>query len=370
MEMGRNRQTRNRGLEPNLYPNRNGYKYRNPQTKRETWMGVDKARANNAARKLNAMLISSTSLVDRVLGNDKTVADAIVHFIEKIVPERGWGEKTRTDYLGQLERMKKEIGARACATFEVKDCATFLNQFDGMPRTRKQFRCLLQWVLAAAVEEGWMESNPALSTRKVKHTRVRERLTVETFKAIRAKAPAWLQRAMDLSLVTLLRREDVCTMKFADHRDRQLWIVPSKTESTTNVHLRIKVDEQLAELLRKCRDDVASPYVIHRLPEKARPSNMRAKDRDHHTQVLPEQLSRAFQEARIEAKVGGENPPTFHEIRSLGGKLLLDAGWTLEQVQALMGHASEEMTKHYIEGHERPWIDVNTGVDLEAIGCK
>lgn len=366
MDMGRTRQAKNRGLPPNLYPNRGGFKYRHPATRKETFMGYDRAQAIAAAKKLNAILIPAPgTLVGKVLG-EKTIGDSIDTFLKKDVPGRGWSEKTAADYGAQLERMRMKIGADAVGTFSVKDCAQFLAAFDAMPRTRKQFRCLLVWVLASAVQEGWAEANAAESTRTVKHTRARERLTLEAYKAIYAEASAWLQRAMDLSLLTLLRREDVCSLRFGDHREGRLWVVPSKTEDTTNVRLKIKVDEQLLEFLRECRDQVVSPFVIHRLPEKARPSDMRAKRREHHTQVLPEQLSRAFQEARDQAKVGGENPPTFHEIRSLGGKLLLDAGWTVEQVQALMGHASEEMTQHYIEGHERPWMEVSTGIKLPS----
>jgi hypothetical protein len=47
----------------------------------------------------------------------------------------------------------------------------------------------------------------------------------------------------------------------------------------------------------------------------------------HHTQVLPEQVCRTFADARDAAVAAGdlaasEHPPTFHEIRSLGGVLL------------------------------------------------
>ncbi len=125
--------------------------------------------------------------------------------------------------------------------------------------------------------------------------------------------------------------------------------MPTKTEESSGVRLKIALGTELAALLKRAKDDVASPYVVHRLPGKARPRDKRAKGRDHHTQVLPEQLSRAFADARDEAKIAGENPPTFHEIRSLGGALLQEAGWTLQQVQALMGHSSEAMTKVDLE---------------------
>lgn len=95
-----------------------------------------------------------------------------------------------------------------------------------------------------------------------------------------------------------------------------------------------------------------------------RPSNMRAKARDHHTPVLPEQLSRAFAAARSAAGIDADNAPTFHEIRSLGGALLKEAGWTNEQIQALMGHSNVAMTGHYLGGQEAPWKAVSTGISL------
>ncbi|MGE8210966.1 MAG: tyrosine-type recombinase/integrase [Stenotrophomonas rhizophila] len=59
-----------------------------------------------------------------------------------------------------------------------------------------------------------------------------------------------------------------------------------------------------------------------------------------------------------------ENPPSFHEIRSLGCALLNGSGWKIEQVQALMGHSSVAMTEHYLDGHDTPWLDVQTGTVL------
>lgn len=365
--MGRNRQARNKGLPPNLYTAGVGYKYRHPVTRKDSWMGTDRDKAIEAAKKLNAILIPAEStLVDRVLGIDKSVADAVEHFRTNEMPTRKWSAKTRADYDAQLERIIDGIGSKPLATFSVKECADFLRPFEAMARTRQQFRLLLQWIFAGAVEEGWMDANPALVTKARKPERQRQRLTLEAYNAIREKAAPWLQRAMDLSLVTLLRREDVCSVRFSDWRDGCLWVVPQKTEGSTGVRLQIEVAAggELEQLLRSCRDEVLSPFIIHRKPEKARPRHMRAGDREHHTQVLPEQLSRAFQEARELAGIEGDNPPTFHEIRSLGGKLLRDQGWTLDQVQALMGHASEEMTKLYMEGHEVPWQRVTTGIKL------
>ncbi|MFC3816523.1 tyrosine-type recombinase/integrase [Lysobacter sp. GCM10012299] len=362
--MGRSRSRSRIGWPPNLYPNKAGFKYRHPVTRKEVWMGSDKAKAFAAAKKLNAMLIPANDLVARVMGTERTIADAIKVFREDDIPGRKWAPKTAEVYESVIRRIEANLGERQLASLTVKDCAEFMRTVTTSARARQQFRLVLGWILACALQEGWIDDNPALSTRKFTHERQRERLTIETYRAIWKKAPDWVRNAMDLSLLTLLRREDVVSLRFADVRDGALWVVPSKTEGTSGVRLKIAVSAELDELLGRCRDAVVSPFLVHRLPVKARPQQLRAKDRSHHTQVLPEQLSRAFADARDEAGIKIENPPTFHEIRSLGGALLQEAGWTLQQVQALMGHSSESMTQRYLDGHDQPWCHVSTGIEL------
>lgn len=360
----RKRSPGRQGWPDNLYPNRDGYKYRHPVTRRETFMGRDKVKAFAAAKKLNAMLMPGNDLVARVVGARETVADAVAVFRRDDVPARGWAPKTAEVYGSVIRRIETSLGSRPVEDITVKDCAEFIRAITESDRARQQFRLVLGWIMACAVQEGWIDTNPVLATRRFQHERKRARLTKEMYAAIWDKAEPWLRLAMDISLVTLLRRDDVVSLKFTDVRDGALWVIPQKTEGTTLVKLKIRVGDQLAGLLAQARDSVLSPYIVHRLPEKARPSNMRATARQHHTQVMPEQLTRAFQGARDEAGIGGEHPPSFHEIRSLGGALLSEAGWEIEKVQGLMGHSCTSMTEHYLEGHETPWQDVQPGNTL------
>lgn len=364
MEMGRARTRTRAGWPANLYPNREGYKYRHPVTRKETWMGQDKARAFAAAKKLNALLAHTNDLVSRVTGTDKTIADAIALFRKDDMPNREWAPKTAAEYKVVLNRIERRVGTREVGTFTVKDCATFIRDETESVRSRQILRLVLGWILTGAVEEGWAEGNVAEQTRKYVFKRQRDRLTIDAYKAIWAQAEPWLRNAMDLSLLTLLRREDIASAKFADVRDGALWVIPSKTEDSTLVKLAIALTEPLAALVARCRDDVVSPYLIHRLPEKARPQALRAKGRVHHTQLMPEQITREFKKARNAAGITGKGAPSFHEVRSLGGALLRDAGWAKEDVQALMGHASVEMTKLYLSGHDAPWQAVRPGIAL------
>jgi integrase len=168
---------------------------------------------------------------------------------------------------------------------------------------------------------------------------------------------------MDLALQTLQRREDLVRLRWSDIHADTLRIEQGKTGR----RLAINVSVELRDVLQRCRDRIASPYVIHRLPEKARPARMRAGARDHHTQVLPEQVTRAFTLAFTRSGIGvtyQRTHPTFHEIRSLGIALYRQSGWSEERVQALAGHADVEMTRHYMEGHEAPWQPVDSGLTI------
>jgi len=306
------------GWPANLYPNREGFKYRHPVTKRETWMGTDKTRAFAAAKKLNAPLMATNDLVDQVIVSKETVANAIAVFRRDDIPRRKWAPKTAEVYESVIRRIEAGIGTRPVEQVTVKECAEFIRAVTASDRARPHFRLVLDWILGCAVQEGWIDTNPVLATRRFQHERKRARLTKEVYAATWDQAEPWLRLAMDLSLLTLLRRDDVVSLKFSDVGDGFLWVVPQKTEGSTLVKLKIRVGEELAALLSQARDAVLSPYVVHRLPDRARPSDKRAAARQHHIQVMPEQLTRAFQDAREAAGVCGDNPPSFHETRSLG----------------------------------------------------
>lgn len=292
-------------------------------------MGMDKAKAFAAAKKLNALLMPTNDLVDRVIGSKDTVADAIAVFRRDDIPGRKWAPKTAEVYESVIRRIEAGIGARPVEEVTVKDCAEFIRAVTASDRARQQFRLVLGWILGCAVQEGWIDINPVLATHRFQ----RARLSKELYSAIWDKAEPWLRLAMDVSLVTLLRRDDVVSLKFSDVRDGFLWVVPQKTEGSTLVKLKIRIGDELAALLAEARDTVLSPYVVHRPPDRARPSNMRVSARQHHTQVMPEQLTRAFQDAREAAGIWGDNPPSFHEIRSLGGALLSESGWQIGRLK-------------------------------------
>jgi integrase len=167
---------------------------------------------------------------------------------------------------------------------------------------------------------------------------------------------------MDLGLHTLQRPGDVLQFRWEDITPTGLRVVQRKTGKK----LEIEIGQPLLVILDRCRDRVVSPFIVHRLPEKMRPRGMRAKARVHHTQVLLEQAEREFDQVRTASGLymRTNNPPTLHEIRSLGASLYREAGWPEGQVQLLLGHSEVQMTRHYLKGHEAPWERIEAGLSL------
>ncbi|EFZ5937058.1 tyrosine-type recombinase/integrase, partial [Shigella boydii] len=50
-----------------------------------------------------------------------------------------------------------------------------------------------------------------------------------------------------------------------------------------------------------------------------------------------------------------ENPPTFHEVRSLAGRLYKETCGE-EFAQRLLGHTSEKTTKMYLDEREKTYL--------------
>lgn len=360
------RKSINRGLATNLHTHPSGFRYRHPVTRRYIYLGKDRAKANEAAREANAYFIHHTSLVEKIIGPQSvTIASLIETHRREHLSTRDLAPKTLAMYEDYLRRISREAGSLDAANVTTRDLVLLLKRICAGDRSRQVYRTQLIDLFNTAIAEGICENNPAAVLARPKVKRQRQRLTWEGFQAVHACAEPWLQNAMDLGLQTLQRREDLVTLTVEADRGNTLQVQQHKTQT----RLAIEVSAPLREVLNRCNDGVKSPFIIHRRPQKLRTKDQRAKGRQHHTQVMPEQLTRAFEDARnrsgyFSCRTDAGTLPTFHEIRSLGAALYRQAGWSTEQVQRLLGHEDEDMTRHYLKGHEAPWDRVPSGLAL------
>jgi integrase len=207
--------------------------------------------------------------------------------------------------------------------------------------------------LVSACEPEKIEQR-STSKKLAMNQKVRQPLDVAGFNAIDEKSPAWLQIAMEQSLVTLQARTEICNMRHTDYRDGHLFVIRDKVSGDSDMaFIKIALTEQLEDIRRRSLkvDDIVSPYLVHRAPDRRR---QWTEGKPHWTFVNPEYLSKAFAEARdacgLYANLKPEQRPTFHEIRGLDSRLYKAQGMSEAAIQVLMTHANPRTTAIYLDG--------------------
>lgn len=361
-KMVRPRSRKYRDLPDNLtYDATRGlYRYLHPITKKRQYLSNNKKTCVRAAKQLNARLTpASADLMGKVLGGGQTWTMAVYRYELDVMPDEKWGDKTRKQYVTYLRNLRAcSLGAMAVSQIEVVQVVQSLDKLTTGKRMRNIYRHLMIKVFRYAVEMGWCAENPAEVTRVVNDKRQRMRLTMAGYQAVYAVADPWLQVAMDFALVSLQRPEDLVMARYSDVVDGCLRIRQRKT----GTKLQIVVGSELSRVIEASRDNCVCPFIIHQRPRRI--PKKQAAAREHPMQVFVDKLGKAFSAARDKSGYyakAKQPPPTFYEIKSLGGDRYRQMGWPESQIQALYGHADRDMTAHYLEGHEPPWETVTAG---------
>jgi len=350
--MGRTRLSKNKALQGlPLYPatvgGRTYYRFKDPKTGKSVSLGSDLAAAKKAAGILMSRRQTDevSRLVAKVDSPGARVSAAIADFSQALkgrVNKHGapLSAATLRDYANMLERYEAHHGTRAIGTIRHGEIADWLSPIPA--RQANMIRGLLSQLWAYSVAHGWANENVVEKTLKVDAPKTRQRLGIEDYQAIRAKAPAWLAAAMDVALYSLQRREDVVSLPVAawDAKNGVLVLEQGKTKKG----LAITAGKQMRAAIEQCLT----------LP----PAGALMIVRDGTGPVKPDDFTDAFAAARDGiakfAKMPARSRPSLHELRSLGAALFLWECRDIDLVQALLGHESRKQTLDYLRGHKLP----------------
>ena len=346
----RPRNRKNQSLPPNLYFKNRGkhsyYHYKHPETGKFHAIGNDKNKAIAAANQLNSILIKPVDLVAEVLG-ENTLSDHIDWFYKSVIPSRDYARATLEIYEIRSRMLREHYGDHLLADITVKDISDLMEMLT--PRPAQQLRQVATDIFKTAMGRGLIEVNPAEMTNKPVVRKSRKRLSQEQYDLIFKSAPRWLQNAMSIALYTIQRREDIVMMRFDNIKNGELYIIQEKTKKHDTGYLLIEIGEPLSRAISKCRDEIVSPYLIHRRPAK----KISRKGCDHWTQISKEMVTRKFTEIVDSLDVFESTPkeqrPTFHEIRALGERMYKKAGLNPQKIG---GWASEKMMRNYESCHD------------------
>lgn len=362
--MGRHRKQQYEHLPPNLYQDGGRLRYRRPTDGQLFPMGTDLVAAIQAATELNALYAGKGDLVAAVLGRDTPTLAAYCDTMQGTLQDKldagQLADATFTQYKNQLTKIRgAKIGKRQVEDVTVLDCNQFLADFT--PRLSQLYRGLLAQMFRHIIAAGYRApgDNPAEATLPAVYKVQRERLTLEQFNQVYAKAGELrlyhLQHGMDLALRTLQRRTDLVAARFADWQDERLLVVQSKTGQALAIS-----GADVAAVVRSCRDGAVSHHLLH----YPRSYLKRLRGKPLSPEVLTKSFSRCRDELKLRADIPTRQRPSFHEIRALGAELYKQAGRPEAEIQALLGHASPDMTRVYLSRHHQEFKEVGAGLVL------
>lgn len=363
--MARPRKRANRDLPLNLYYNQDTKGYRYKDTLKSKWhnFGHDRQKAIKSAQILNAKLMTNTDLIAAVMAEHTlTVSAFIDDYKRSVMKERKLKKGTLENYLIRLRQIDSAFGRVPLNMVSLKQISTFLSAI-ASPRASNQARGRLIDLFNHAVARGLVESNEAAKTLKRNEDKQRKRHTKDGIKAIREHAPQWLKNAIDLALLISQRRCDLLNLRFDGIKDGYMYVIQQKTgDQTDAAWLKLEITPGFQKVIDQCRDDVESPFLIHRQPDRKR----KCESKEHPTQITGHYLSTEFKKARDAAQCypsyTAKEMPGLHEIRGTSLKMYQMAG---KDAQKIAGHASPDMTLNYLKGHEfADWVEVSPDLDI------
>lgn len=220
---------------------------------------------------------------------------------------------------------------------------------------RKHWRQFGKWI----VSKGWWELNRVDKTLWRGTERQKERHTPEGYAAIYEKADDWLRDAMDLAIYSLQDQTVLCDLLKSDAKDDRLVLTRYKTGA--NIALLMPEGTKLRTTVDRAIDRwTAGDTILRRVPSRRRPG----KD---WSAILPGYLSHQFTKVRNESGAYDHLPPAlrpdYRALRSYGGWLYREAGYSDEYVRQLYQHRSLNLTQYYTESGYKPrYADAEAGL--------
>lgn len=279
---------------------------------------------------------------------ERTLKDWLVTY-EQILGERGYQAQTIKNHRANINRVRALWGDRPIKAIKPHEIAAPLKKLT--PSTASRVLSELRDVYVEAIANGEAESNPAAHVKPPKHPGLRERLTFETWQAMRLLSQTspqrWVESMLLLALVTGQRRADLEKMRFDDVVDGCLRIEQQKKAgkpigARVEIPLSLRMDAigmTVGDVIEHCRSTVKPGATLLRTAGGG-PIEMSSLSARFHEHIVTVKGRNAY--ARF-------SWPSLHEARSLSARMYIAQGLTHEQVQTLLGHKHAEMTDMYLD---------------------
>lgn len=345
----RRRNHKTNDLPPNLYERGGYYSYRDPRSGKEFGLGRNKRFAVNEAVSANMELLSTKNerLIDRINGKSAILFDELVINFRDEIERRKLKPNTMKRHNHRLKIISEHFEGVSVKNIGVREIYSFLEQraTGGKFAMANQFRTLLSDVFKCSIAAGLTTEDPVASTRAFRTEVKRSRLLLDEYLQIRKAADQssdWFGLCLDLALVTGQREGDLASMRWSDIEDDKLCVEQEKTGARIRISLSTRIEK-----LDLCLKDVLEGLK---------------KVNGSQEKILGGKAARTiaaqFRQARDLSGLAWESdPPPFHEIRSLSGRIYAKERGN-DYTQAILGHKSSAMSDKYRDGRGRDWKDI------------
>lgn len=342
------------------------YRYIMPNGKRYS-LGSDRQTAINTAQALNAEFQRNPELMINIIKKKDQehtkrhtcppVDHAFDQFVQQRLDKKNYADSTRNNQRQQINKYKMLWPDRLISEVTHQDITSFLNTLPAHAYIKHKNLMVQAW--AFFVHQGWVDQNwPDKTMDAILPKKQRLPISYEQLMRIHAISPAHLQRAIDLALHSLQRREDLTLLQ------RNMVNIPANTLTIRQgksrnykkpIFIEIDMHPELQQAVIACLSSPLAarcPYLLHYQPKRITPK-IRAKQ--HLLAMTPYFLSHEFAHYRDQAglfdQLNPEQKPTFHEIRALG-EYRISQQYGKEYAKALAGHSTDAMYEHYVGRHE------------------
>lgn len=353
------------------------YRYRSPITGKRETLSRDRDEAIEKAEILNALV--ETRRLERIHGHVSISLGLVIDsYISERIPMLPWEDLHTRNILTSLGAIKKDLGSQPLKKVDRQVIAKWIAARGVAGHAKRRYRLTFCRLFEHAIGNKWADLNegemvPKYSrSKKLAENKVlRKRMTLDQFWLIHDNAPLYIQIAMQMSLVTLQARQEILNMQYSDIRDNHLFVVRKKTATESDAaFIKIQITPEIERIVTMSRSSrIVSPYIVHRLP-RSRQKSCRSV-RPHPTFISPQQFTYNFGYARTRAGITQQyesrQAPSFHEIRSLGSRLMLSSGVARDAISALMAHGSAKTSDIYLDGRDAVTDDAYKSVHTTAI---
>lgn len=318
--MGR-RRTRDRHLPARMYLKHGAYYFQNPATRAWEPLGKDLAQAlAEYGRKVGGAW------------SGRTLGDVIDRYQTEVLPLKS--RHTADLQRPQLARLKRVFGRCQPDTVEPKHLYGYMDARRDAndrpaPSAARHEISLLGHVYAKAIRWGVAAGNPVRKLEKAPKPTRKRYVTDEEFMAVWRLAAERMRVAMDLALLTGLRRGDLLTLKRAQLLEAGIAVETAKTGAGLLIEWTAELRE-VVERAKRLAPQVPGTYLLR--TRRGGPYSAAG-----FSAIWKRLIAKAVAKGVI------SEPFTFHDLRR---KSASDSA-TIGEAQARLGHTSEAVTRRF-----------------------